>query len=99
MVIHERFFFTKLQNFFSDSPNSTNQLSPSHQNISGYHAGHQQSQANTFTESQRLQEIRKKQATPVMEYCPWGRPGAGAPLKGGTGDIRSALQRYVSIVF
>lgn len=83
---------------FSDSPTSTNQSSPSHQNTSRY-AKHQQSQANTFTESQRLQEIRKKQATPEMEYYPWGRPGAGAPLKGGTGDIRSALQRYVSIVF
>lgn len=47
-------------------------------------------------ESSRQDEIRKKQSTPSEEYNPWGRPGAGAPMKTGTGNIRSALKRYVS---
>jgi len=48
-------------------------------------------------ESSRQDEIRKKQSTPSEEYNPWGRPGAGAPMKTGTGNIRSALKRYKDV--
>lgn len=48
--------------------------------------------------SQRAAEEARKEAE-MAAYCPWGRAGAGAPLRDATGQVRWCVNTWVQQAF